>query len=228
MLRDWYLLLIFFILFLLMFGGLIYAQRVELFLNIENPSVSAGEAIKGTAIARVYERHGGGISHCEIGVDFGDSTPSLRFPCSHDPNTGGTSGYTECQENFVHVYTTAGTKTIRMYASCGGHGAAALKTFSIIVSPAPTSSPPTVLEPGIAATSIEEIIERIVQIIYWIFTSLAVIIILIGGFIVLTSAGNPRLIAKGRQAVLYTLLGFALLTLSRGIIELIFVIIGRG
>jgi hypothetical protein len=58
----------------------------------------------------------------------------------------------------------------------------------------------------------------------WVYTFALVgtpIMILIGAFILVTSAGNPEKVKSGRQIIMWSLIGFAIIMLSKGIIVLV-------
>jgi hypothetical protein len=225
----------FLIFFIVAFCGIfllaekVSAQRVELYLDIKNPSITAGEAVSGKVLAKVYAGFGNTPSNCNIGVDFelfSVDSPPLTFSCNYDPATGGVEGYAACEQNFTHVYLTPGEKTIIAYASCGGPGLVAIKRAQITVSERPVTPALLGFESPLEATTIEEVIRRTTSIIYWIGASIAIIMILLGGFYLLTSGGNPKQIMRGKQIIFYALIGLAFITLARGIIELINAIIG--
>ena len=53
-----------------------------------------------------------------------------------------------------------------------------------------------------------------------------VLLIMIGGFTIMTAAGNPEKITKGRKIIIYAIIGFAIMAISRGILALIYLILG--
>jgi len=76
--------------------------------------------------------------------------------------------------------------------------------------------------------TIVEIAENITTIIFWIATSIAAIMIVIGGLLLTTSAGDPAKALKGRNTVIYAIAGFAIMSLAKGIIALIQAMLGVG
>jgi hypothetical protein len=194
----------------------------EVFLHIDDTSIVAGQAISGKATIRLYEDPGGG----NFFINFGDGTPNLLFQCDFNPDAP--EGYTICEKQFVHVYQNPNTYTLTLTTPFYDPfiSAVVTRTARITVSEEPTSPPATFALSPITATTIEEVIRRTTSIIYWIGASIAIIMILLGGFYLLTSGGNPKQIMRGKQIIFYALIGLALITFVRGTIELIYAILG--
>ena len=76
------------------------------------------------------------------------------------------------------------------------------------------------------ATSVEAIIERVVNFIYWLGIYLTPLMVIIGGFYFLTSAGDPKRIETAKKIILYAIIGFVIILLSKGIIFTLKQIIG--
>ncbi len=68
--------------------------------------------------------------------------------------------------------------------------------------------------------------ERIAGFVYWIGNGMVILFILLGGFTIIAAAGEPRAIQKGKNTIFYSLIAFAIMTMARGIFELINVIFG--
>lgn len=78
----------------------------------------------------------------------------------------------------------------------------------------------------ITATSFEEMVIRIGN---WVFTlaiGITPIMVLVGAYMLVTGGGDPRKIALGKKILLFTLIGFCLVMITRGIIELVKIILG--
>ncbi|MEA3452747.1 MAG: DUF4215 domain-containing protein [Patescibacteria group bacterium] len=74
------------------------------------------------------------------------------------------------------------------------------------------------------------ILEFLRRVIIFLFTSsiyLAVLMIIIGSYTMVTSGGVPTKIDKGKQIILWTLAAFAMIAVSRGIIELVWIFLGK-
>lgn len=78
----------------------------------------------------------------------------------------------------------------------------------------------------VGATKIEEFIDKASGSIYWIATGILVLVILAAGINILIAAGDPLKIQQGKNALFYALIGFALMAMSKGIIDLIRLVIG--
>jgi uncharacterized membrane protein len=74
--------------------------------------------------------------------------------------------------------------------------------------------------------SVEEIINAIINWFFYIAIVLVPLIIVIGAFIILTSAGDSGKVKKGKSLIVWSLIGFAIILFSKGIISLIKSIIG--
>ncbi len=75
----------------------------------------------------------------------------------------------------------------------------------------------------------ENILEFLKDAVTWIFrvgSGLAVLMILIGAFIIVTSAGDPRRAEKGKQTVIWAVIGFVVTMIVNGIIALLKAIMG--
>jgi len=63
-------------------------------------------------------------------------------------------------------------------------------------------------------------------IVYQIATPLAVIAIIIGGILMMTSAGNPNLMGMGKKVLWSAIIGLALAFATKGIINFILSVVG--
>ncbi len=73
----------------------------------------------------------------------------------------------------------------------------------------------------LAYDNFEELVEAIANFIFNIALVLAPIMIVIAGFYFLTAAGDPGRVATAKKIILYTLVGFAIILLSRGLVAVI-------
>ena len=79
--------------------------------------------------------------------------------------------------------------------------------------------------PGLP-TSIEEFIGNIIDFIFNISIPIAVILIIVSGIIMLTSAGNMAKVGKARTILWYTIIGLAIIFIGKGFITLVTSILG--
>ena len=78
----------------------------------------------------------------------------------------------------------------------------------------------------ISATSVEALIEGITNWIFYIAIVLAPLMIIIGAFMFMTSAGDPTKVQTAKKLIIWTVIGFAIILFSKGLISLIRTILG--
>jgi hypothetical protein len=71
---------------------------------------------------------------------------------------------------------------------------------------------------GATFTSIET---NVIQFLSWIAIPIAVIMVLVGAFQMMTSAGDPEKATQGRKTIQYAAIGFAIALIATGITSLI-------
>lgn len=69
------------------------------------------------------------------------------------------------------------------------------------------------------ACSLSHLVEMIAILIFNIALVVAPVMIIVGGFFFVTAAGNPEGIKTGKAIVLWTIIGFSVILLARGIIS---------
>ena len=77
------------------------------------------------------------------------------------------------------------------------------------------------VRPLTSHNSVADLLNGIVDFLYNISFLIAPLMIIIAGFIFVTSAGIPKKIAKAKDILLYTFVGFLVIGLARGLINLI-------
>ena len=73
----------------------------------------------------------------------------------------------------------------------------------------------------ITATSVQAIISAVSNWLYAIAFALVPVMILIGAFYILTAAGDPEKVNKGKNIIMWTIIGLGIVIISTGISELI-------
>ncbi len=68
--------------------------------------------------------------------------------------------------------------------------------------------------------------QSIINALFYISIPLVTIMVLIGGFQILTAAGDPEKFTKGRKTIMYAVLGFAIIIIGLGAVSLIRQILG--
>ena len=74
--------------------------------------------------------------------------------------------------------------------------------------------------------SISAVIESITNWIFYIAIVLAPLMIIIGAFMFMTSAGDPTKVQTAKKLIIWTVIGFAIILFSKGLISLIRTILG--
>ena len=70
-------------------------------------------------------------------------------------------------------------------------------------------------------TSIFNIIDRIINFIFWISIPIAIVMIMWGGLQFIFSQGNPKKIPNAAKIIQYTLIGFVVVLLAKGIVYVV-------
>ena len=82
------------------------------------------------------------------------------------------------------------------------------------------------IENPLTATTVTELIDRIINFIWFLAIVFAPIMFLIGGFTFLTSGGDPQKVSKGKNIMIYAAVGLAIVLVAKGIIALLKDILG--
>ncbi len=69
--------------------------------------------------------------------------------------------------------------------------------------------------------TIVDVIERIWKYLYWISFPLATLMLIIAAFYFVTASGNENQIKKGKDIILYTVIGLLVIILASGVVEFI-------
>jgi len=76
------------------------------------------------------------------------------------------------------------------------------------------------------ASNFTELINSLVNIIFYFAVAIAPIFIIIAGLYFITAAGEPAKINTAKQIILWTLIGLAIVTAAKGIINLFRTVFG--
>ena len=85
---------------------------------------------------------------------------------------------------------------------------------------------PVIIDNPLDATTTEEIIENLIGFLFKIGIVLAPLMIIIGGFLFVTAGGNIEQVNRAKKIIIWTLIGFLIVLLAQGIMNLIEVILG--
>lgn len=90
----------------------------------------------------------------------------------------------------------------------------------------PITSDPQELPNPIGTTSFVKLLERIAGFLLIIAVPIATIIIIYGAFLIMTAGGVPGNLEKGKKAILYAVIGLAIMFLFRVIMALLAQLLG--
>lgn len=76
------------------------------------------------------------------------------------------------------------------------------------------------------ADTFQELIENLIDFVFVIAVAVAPLMILVAGFLFLTAGGAPDKIGRAKQMILWTVIGFAVVMLAKGLIAVLEQILG--
>jgi len=79
----------------------------------------------------------------------------------------------------------------------------------------------------LACDTFSECIEIVIGFIFWIAVAIVPIIIIIAGFLFLTSGGDPEKVRTAKKMIFWTVIGLAIVLLAKGIISVIKSVISK-
>ena len=71
-----------------------------------------------------------------------------------------------------------------------------------------------------------ELIDAIIKFIFYIAVVVVPLMIIVGAFYIITAGGDPKKIGAGKNIIIYTLIGLAIIMLARGLVAMIESLIG--
>lgn len=71
-----------------------------------------------------------------------------------------------------------------------------------------------------------DLLDKLVDFIFFVGIAVAPIMVLIAGFYFLTAGGDPKKVDTAKKIILYTIIGFAIILMARGLIGIINQILG--
>lgn len=69
--------------------------------------------------------------------------------------------------------------------------------------------------------TLAELVEAVINFIFWFSIPLTILFILVAGFLFISSGGEPEKIKTAKNTIMYTLIGFLIICSSKGIIAVI-------
>ncbi len=73
----------------------------------------------------------------------------------------------------------------------------------------------------LGSQSLADIVSAILSALFTISIPIVSIMVMVGGYYILTAAGNEENLKKGRQTITYAVIGFAVILLANGVVSLI-------
>lgn len=81
-----------------------------------------------------------------------------------------------------------------------------------------TGNGPIQLSNPLGSDNIIQIINNVINYLIYISVPILAIMILIGGFQILTARDNPEKITSGRHTIMYAVIGFTIILVSKGVV----------
>jgi len=75
-------------------------------------------------------------------------------------------------------------------------------------------------------TTIEELIEGLIDFLFWAAVAIAPLMVIVAAFFFLTAGGNPDKIRTAKNIILYTVIGFTIALLAKGLISVVKGVLG--
>lgn len=77
------------------------------------------------------------------------------------------------------------------------------------------------IENPLKAKTFEELINNIIDFIFYVAMALAPLMVLIGAFYIMSAGGNPKRVETGKNIILYTVIGLVIVFLAKAIVFMI-------
>jgi hypothetical protein len=136
-------------------------------------------------------------------------------PCTCNAWVNDACGAGGCSANQMHQTRTCNPAGCDTESQC-------------VADPACAPPPPIFhLTNPLACNTIPECIEKIISFILWIAGAILPIIIIIAGFLFLTSGGDPEKVRTAKRMIFWAVIGLAIISLAKGIISLIESVISK-
>jgi hypothetical protein len=77
------------------------------------------------------------------------------------------------------------------------------------------------LQNPLGTQSLADIVAAILSAFFTLSIPIVSIMVMVGGYYILTAAGNEENLKKGRQTITYAVIGFAVILLANGVVSLV-------
>ncbi len=78
----------------------------------------------------------------------------------------------------------------------------------------------------IPSQDFEDVIAGIIDMLFTLAVVVAPVMVLIGAFMFMSSAGDAKKLKQGREIILYTVIGFVIILLVKGVVSLVETLVG--
>ncbi len=81
--------------------------------------------------------------------------------------------------------------------------------------------------PPTGSTTFEDLLDSVINYVFWFATAITPILILVGGFMFMTSAGDIEKVNTAKRIITYTVVGYAIILFSRGLVYVLADLLGQ-
>ena len=96
-----------------------------------------------------------------------------------------------------------------------------LLVLIVLLAPLTIQAQRVTIENPLEAENIWELLDAVIDFIFIISIPLAALLIVVGGYFFLASAGDPEKVRKAKHLIIYTLVGLLVVFLSKAIISML-------
>ena len=80
--------------------------------------------------------------------------------------------------------------------------------------------------PATSSTNLDDLLENVINYIFWFATAITPILILVAGFFFMTAAGDPNKVQTAKRMIIYVLAGYGIVLFARGLVYILGDILG--
>lgn len=194
-------------------GGDDGSGYVQIGINESSKNIIVGQEILIQAMVRAGS--GSYVGGCKI--EFGDGQEVSEFCKNLNPGQ-------YCDKKTRHSYDSPGNYIVKV--RCNSSARTFFEDKEII-------NVSKELEPSnfdddfnpLETKTLEGIVDSLAGLVFTILGGLGVLLIMIGGFYVMTAGGNPEQFEKGKKIILFTIVGLSIVIAAAGIKSLIYKIL---
>lgn len=197
-------------------GPTISGSIDEIYIEAIHPrTVTLGDGVNGTLIVKV-SCTSDPFSIPPV-LKFGPSYEETYSPATCTPNATKTEHTEISSYDFSYIFPEVGKYLVIPVGGSEGKW--------ITVVPASESDPVEPLESGLEGETIPDVIDHITDIVFYILSGLTLMFLVLGGMTIISASGQPEAITRGKNIIKATLIGYAIILIAKGIVELVMVIL---